>query len=162
MKILNNIPLMDDNKLTKLFANALEMKRKRKMEENADNVIKAVQQEWDKRLKLQKEGRYKADTPDQGVLKTVGYKVGNDGISKEVREYLLDYILTSQLPPIGTPAYIAEWGKESSALRYRKLHRVIRVLASSAKTLGYMIKAETEWEEDLLYIEKKWSHLKNK
>ena len=70
---------MDDNKLTKLFANALEMKRKRKMEENADNVIKAVQQEWDKRLKLQKEGRYKADTPDQGVLKTVGYKVGNDG-----------------------------------------------------------------------------------
>ena len=85
---------MDDNKLTKLFANALEMKRKRKMEENADNVIKAVQQEWDKRLKLQKEGRYKADTPDQGVLKTVGYKVGNDGVSKEVREYLLEYILT--------------------------------------------------------------------
>jgi len=161
LKVLENIPLMDDNKLAKLFTNALEMKRKKKMEENADNVIKAVQAEWKKRLELYQKGSYKADTPDQGVLKTVGYKVGNDGVSHEVREYLLDYILTSQLPPIGSPAYIAEWGKESSALRYRKLHRVIRVLASSAITLGNMKKAATEWEEDLLYIEKKWIHLKN-
>ena len=43
---------MDDNKLAKLFTNALEMKRKRKMEENADSVIKAVQAEWKKRLEL--------------------------------------------------------------------------------------------------------------
>ena len=72
---------MDDNKLAKLFTNALEMKRKKKMEENADNVIKAVQAEWKKRLELYQKGSYKADTPDQGVLKTVGYKVGNDGVS---------------------------------------------------------------------------------
>ena len=162
MKILENIPSMDDNKLARLFSNALEMKRKRKMEEDADKVIKAVQEEWKKRLILYEEGEYKADTPDQGVLKTLGYKVGNDGVEKETREYLLDYILTSQLPLIGSPAYIAEWGEESSALRYKKLHRVIRVLASSAITIGNMNKAATEWEEDLLYIEKKWSHLKNK
>ncbi len=161
MKILENIPLMDDNKLSKLLSNALEMKRKQKMEENAERVIEAVQEEWQKRLKLYQKGGYKADTPDQGVLKTVGYKVGNEGVSKEIRENLLDYILTSQLPPIGSPAYIAEWGKDGSAQRYRKLHRVIRVLASSAKTLGNMSKAEKEWEEDLIYIEKKWSHLKN-
>ena len=82
-------------------------------------------------------------------------------MGKETRENLLDYILTSQLPPIGSPAYLAEWGNDGSAQRYRKLHRVIRVLASSAKTLGNMSKAEKEWEEDLVYIEKKWSHLKN-
>ena len=162
MKILENIPSMDDNKLARLFSNALEMKRKKKTEEDTDKVIKAVQEEWKKRLSLFEEGEYKADTPDQGILKTIGYKVGNDGVRKESREYLLDYILTSQLPLIGSPTYIAEWSEENSALRYKKLHRVIRVLASSAITIGNMNKAATEWEEDLLYIEKKWSHLKNK
>tara|TARA_B110000503_G_scaffold139953_1_gene229574 strand:- start:2409 stop:2897 length:489 start_codon:yes stop_codon:yes gene_type:complete len=162
MKVLDNIPLMDDNKLAILFSNALEMKRKKKNEDNANLVISAVQSEWRIRLDLFKQGNYKADRPDQGILATVGYKVGNDGVSKEIREYLLDYIITSQLPPIGSPAYISEWGEENSPLRYKKLHRVIRVLASSAISLGNMNKAATEWEEDLLYIEEKWSYLKNK
>ena len=101
MKILENIPLMDDNKLSKLLSNALDMKRKQKMEENAERVIEAVQEEWQKRLKLYQKGGYKADTPDQGVLKTVGYKVGNEGVSKEIRENLLDYILTRFLILVG-------------------------------------------------------------
>ena len=33
---------MDDNKLSKLLSNALDMKRKQKMEENAERVIEAV------------------------------------------------------------------------------------------------------------------------
>ena len=40
---------MDDNKLSKLLSNALDMKRKQKMEENAERVIEAVQEEWQKR-----------------------------------------------------------------------------------------------------------------
>ena len=39
---------MDDNKLSKLLSNAHDMKRKQKMEENAERVIEAVQEEWQK------------------------------------------------------------------------------------------------------------------
>lgn len=41
---------MDDNKLSKLLSNALEMKRKQKIEGNAERVIKVVQEEWEEDL----------------------------------------------------------------------------------------------------------------
>jgi hypothetical protein len=40
---------------------------------------------------------------------------------------------------------MVEWGTKLSLTRYRKLHRVVRVLASSGKTLGNMDKAVIEW-----------------
>ena len=40
-----------------------------------------------------------------------------------------------------------EWGEPETAERYRKAHRVIRVLASSAKTLGNQEKAAADWED---------------
>ena len=45
------------------------------MEENAERVIEAVQEEWQKRLNLYQKGGYKADTPDQGVLKQLDIKL---------------------------------------------------------------------------------------
>ena len=90
------------------------------------------------------------------MLKTLGYRVGNDSVGIEKRRILIDYLLNEQLPPVGSPAHMAEWGEPSSKQRYRKAHRVIQVLKSSASTLGYMDKAEKEWEEDLTYMEKTW------
>ena len=100
--------------------------------------------------------KYKAATPENGVLSVVGYKVGNEGEKTSIRRKLLDFIMTENLPPVGSPAYMAEWGEKMSKERYRKLHRVIRVLASSGKTLGNMDKAVIEWEEDLDYLENNW------
>ena len=86
----------------------------------------------------------------------VGYKVGNEGEKTSIRRKLLDFIMSENLPPVGSPAYIAECGEKMSKDRYRKLHRVIRVLASSGKTKGNRDKAVIEWEEDLEYLENNW------
>lgn len=160
MKIISKIPAMSDNELSKLFTNALELIHNKKMVKDAQEVLKAIQAEWSKRLDAYNDGKYKAETPEKGVLKTLGYRVGNDGVGIEKRRILIDYLLNQQLPPVGSPAHMAEWGEPSSKQRYRKAHRVIQVLKSSASTLGYMDKAEREWEEDLAYMEKTWGHLK--
>ena len=151
---------MSDNELSKLFTNALELIHNKKMVDSAQQVLEAIEVEWSKRLEAYKDGEYKADTPEKGVLKTLGYRVGNDGVSSEKRKMLIDYLLNQQLPPVGSLAHMAEWGEPSSKQRYRKAHRVIQVLKSSASTLGYMDKAAKEWAEDLDYMEKTWGHLK--
>jgi len=159
MRVLENIPKMDDRALTRLFLNAQKLLLKNASNEDALAVLSAVQVEWNERLKKFLDGEYKASTPEQGLLSVVGYKVGNEGEKKPVRQQILDYILTSDLPPVASPAYMAEWGRKNTPDRYRKLHRVIRVLASSGKTLGNMDKAVIEWEEDLDYLEAKWAPL---
>jgi hypothetical protein len=65
--------------------------------------------------------------------------------------------MTETLPPVSSPTYMAEWGEKLTKARYRKLHRVIRVLSSRGKTTGNMDKAISEWEDDLEYLEKTWA-----
>ena len=149
---------MSDNELSKLFTNALELIHNKKMVKDAQEVLKAIQAEWSKRLDAYNDGKYKAETPEKGVLKTLGYRVGNDGVGIENEEYLSTICSTNNYHP-WSPVHMAEWGEPSSN-SYRKAHRVIQVLKSSASTLGYMDKAEREWEEDLAYMEKTWGHLK--
>lgn len=156
MTVLHQIPAMSDSELSVLFYNALESLRKGKQPERADEVRLAVLDEWERRLEKFRSGHCKADTPEQGVLSTVGYKVGNAGTDQETRRFLLDYVMRNQLPAVGSPAYMAEWGKPLSDERYRKLHRVLQVFISSAKTLGTMDRAKRDWESDLKYIELTW------
>ena len=157
MKILSNIPNMDDNALARLMNNARAMLVKSPENQDAAKVIEYIEVEWQKRLHLFQSGKYKASTPENGVLSIVGYKVGNDGGKLRARRQILDYIMSGTLPPVGSPAYIAEWGEPLTRKRYVKLHRVIRVLASSGQTLGTMEKAVSDWEDDLLYLEQEWA-----
>jgi hypothetical protein len=156
MKILRLIPEMDDNRLRTLFLNAQKKLLNDASSDDALLVIGEIEKEWQRRLKAFQEGIYKAQSPEEGVLKAIGYKVGNDGLPAHQRRALLEHILTRQLPPVGSPAYMAEWGAPGTKERYRKLHRVIRILASSALTLGNMEKAACEWEEDLEFLDKTW------
>lgn len=156
MKILNNLSQMDDNALSRLFSNAQNILLKNPKNLDAQTVLKAIEKEWEQRLRAYKFGTYKASTPEAGILSRVGYKVGNDGAKPKTRRQLLDYIMSGTLPPVGSPAYMEEWGEKLSTERYRKLHRVIRVLASSGRTLGNMDKAVGEWEDDLEYLESHW------
>ena len=100
MKVIEKIPSMSDNELSRLFANVMDFIDKKKQLDDAVRVKEAIQQEWQRRLNAFEQGKYKAETPEKGVLSTIGY-------------------------------------------------RVIQVLASSGKTLGYMDKATNEWLEDL-------------
>ncbi len=156
MKVLKRIPDMDDNALSRLFFNAQVQLQDDKLHEAAASVLEAIEREWQKRLAAYEAGNHKAATPTEGVLSKVGYKVGVDGLKEPVRRRILDYVLTGTLPPVGSPAHMAEWGEPKSRQRFRKLLRVIRVLASSGNTLGTMDKAVAEWEDDLNYLDREW------
>ena len=104
---------MSDNELSKLFTNALELIHNKKMVKDAQEVLKAIQAEWSKRLDAYNDGKHKAETPEKGVLKTLGYRVGNDGVGIEKRRILIDYLLNQQLPPVGSPAHMAEWASQA-------------------------------------------------
>jgi hypothetical protein len=158
-KILEKIPSMDDNSLARLLGNAQTLLAKDPENQDAQKAIDAVQAEWAQRLALFKDGIYKASTPENGVLSVVGYKVGNDGGSEKQRRLKLDFIMTGVLPPVASPAYMAEWGEPGTKDRYRKLHRVIRVLASSGKSFPNMELAVQQWEDDLVYLEQTWASL---
>lgn len=155
-KLIQNIPQMDDNKLRGLFLNAFKFILKGERVEEAEAIIAAIQTTWAARVKAYDFSQYKADTPDTGMLKALGYHVGERGEPEALRRKILDYIMTGTLPPAGSPPYYAEWGEPLTRQRYRKLHRVIRVLASSAAHFENMEKANREWEDDLVYLERVW------
>ena len=67
--------------------------------------------------------------------------------------------MSGTLPPVASPAYMAEWSEPNTRQRYRKLHRVIRVLASSGKKFPNMELAVQNWEDDLVYLERTWSNI---
>ena len=69
---------MSDRELSILFANTIEFIHQGKQLGLAEKVKKAIQLEWMNRLEAFQRGDYKADSPETGVLKTIGYKVGND------------------------------------------------------------------------------------
>lgn len=156
MTILNKIPGMRDNELLNLFQNALRLLREERMIKESNDVLDAIQQEWSKRLELAKQKNYKADTPEEGMLKTLGYKVGNDAEPQKIRYQLLNFIITGHLPFVGSPAYMLEWGEPCSRERYNKLTRVIRRLAFKSSHFENMEKAVSDWEDDLIWLEKEW------
>lgn len=158
-KILDKIKQMDDNALARLLGNAQALLEKKSDNPDALVVIKAIQEEWARRLHLFRRGDYKASSPEHGVLSMVGYKVGNDGAPEKQRRAKLDYIMSGTLPPVASPAYMAEWGEPNTRQRYRKLHRVIRVLASGGKKFPYMELAVQHWEDDLVYLEQTWDKI---
>ena len=154
---LKNIPKLNDEKLRRLFLRAIEYCVAGKDVDDAERIIDSIQTEWAHRLIAFRAGKYKATTPQDGMLSAVGYHVGIvQGKSEPVRHKLLDYIITGTLPPAGSPPYYEEWGEPLSKTRYRKLHRVITVQASSNDHFENRDKAVTEWRNDLLYLQQNW------
>ena len=147
---------MNDADLLKLFKNALRLVREERLVTEAQEAIEAIQLEWEKRLELAKGKKYKADIPEEGMLRTLGYKVGNDAEPQSVRYQLLNFLITGKLPFVGSPAHMLEWGEPFSKERYNKLTRVIRQLAFKGSNFPNMKKAVADWEDDLDWLEKEW------
>lgn len=157
-KIIQNIPKMDDNSLRALFLNAFKHLLKNEKVDEAEAIIEKIQSTWETRVRAYKFNNYKADTPDKGMLTALGYHVGESGEPEKLRHKILDYIMYGTLPPAGSPPYYEEWGQPLTRQRYRKLHRVLRVLASSSAHFSNMEKANREWEDDLIYLETNWDN----
>lgn len=155
-----NIPTMSDQELENLYRNCINAIAKDKpTRPQAEGLIAEINSVWEKRLSAAVVGQYKAESPERGVLRRLGYQVGNDGVSLAKRRELLDFAITGQLPFTGSPAHMLEWGEALSTARYRKLHRVLTVWHSGARSKGNMEKAQANWAQDIEYIEATWRHL---
>jgi len=145
-----------DAELRNFLHNALKQIDKNSHNSKAHEALAAIKAEWTTRLVKFLNNNYKADRPELGIFTTLGYHVGNDGASNAIRHRLLDFMITQELPPAGSPAYLAEWNAPNTFNRYNKLLTVLRNLSNRYKNFDTHIKAVREWREDIEYISSKW------
>ena len=149
---------MSDIELEQMYRNCIEaILEDKPTKAAAKSRLDEINAVWKARLSAAAAGQYKAESPKVGVLKTVGYQVGGDGLPPNERRDRLDYVMTSALPFVGSPAHMHEWAEPRSLSRYRKLHRVLAGFITSATSEGpHKANAAEDWAEDLAYIEREW------
>lgn len=91
---------------------------------------------------------------EEGLLKFMGYAVGQLGAYRTRRRQVLDYVFNEKIPKVQSYDYMAEWGDPSSAKRLQKLANSLATFARNAKRrrTSDMEHATAEWEEDLAYL----------
>src|ERR1700681_4864087 len=108
--IIEKIPKMNDEELLVLFHNAASM-LSTGQNPAAESAVDAVEHEWKKRLERARAGTHLAARPNEGMLATLGYRVGSvNGEKTPNRRRILKQLLERQLPMVGSPTYTDEWG----------------------------------------------------
>jgi hypothetical protein len=161
--IIEKIPKTNDEELLVLFHNA-GSKLSTELNLAAESVITAVEQEWKKRLERAKAGTYLAARPNDGMLATLGYRVGRvNGEKMPIRRQILKLLFERQLPMVGSPAYTDEWGAPKSSKRYDKLTRFLESQLNNPGNINRpnMEKAMIEWREDLEWVQRTYAHFAN-
>jgi hypothetical protein len=102
-----------------------------------------------------------AMTPEEGLLRRLGYHVGIDAPMAADRRHVLERVfhLTAAAMPEDLPAeYLREWGEPDSWQRYRKLYMVITSLMESATRQSVANKelAIEHWTSDLEWFRSKF------
>lgn len=95
---------------------------------------------------------------EDGLLKFMGYAVGQNGCYRTRRREILDYIFHGSLPQVHSKKHMEEWGANRSSARLKKLANCIASFARTAKRRrnASMELAIAEWEEDLAYLKEKY------
>jgi hypothetical protein len=122
-----------------------------KIQDDIQELIKLIKNEWMLRLE---EGGQSSGAPSEGIMSTMGYRVGDtQGVKQEYRILIMIEILKGPLPYVDGPAYMREWGEDASIERYSKLKRFLNgEINSPLQQNNY--RAILEWKEDLAWLEK--------
>jgi len=92
---------------------------------------------------------------DTGLLSTMGYRVGMEGIGEARRRDILDDIYEQELFLLKGHPQEREWGKPRTATRLRKMALVLASLTKLSKRMRTPPRiAIAEWESDLRYLKK--------
>lgn len=92
------------------------------------------------------------DAPQDGILRDLGYKVGNRGVAQSTRRVILQDAYESELPWKANAEYLAEFGAPRTAQRLQKLANCIAASARNTKrrdNSGSFEVAISHWEDDL-------------
>lgn len=92
---------------------------------------------------------------DIGLLRTMGYRVGVEGIGESKRRAILDDIYLHELYLLRGHPQQKQWGKPQTAERLRRLANTIAAFTRNAKRMRQpALVAIAEWEADLRYLRK--------
>lgn len=117
-------------------------------EELLENIINSIRDEWEER-KNREGAEY--SSPRNGLLSTMGYKVGMDGYKEKVRRKILKDVISGPLPLVGNPEYMEEWGEYGSKKRIQKLKNCL-IGFSSGKQHETHHQAVKDWQDDLDWL----------
>jgi len=95
---------------------------------------------------------------EEGLLKFMGYAVGQKGAYRTRRLQVLDYVFNERVPKVQSYEHMAEWGTPKSSRRLEKLANCLASFARNAKRRksNDMAEAIKDWEEDLNYLKEKY------
>ena len=114
-------------------------------------IIELIKEEWMNRLNESSES---SGAPSEGVMSTMGYRVGDtQGVKQDYRILIMIEILKGPLPFVDSPHYMREWGDDASIERYKKMKRfLVGEINSPLQRNNY--RAISEWKDDLDWLEK--------
>jgi hypothetical protein len=140
----------------KILADGEIGKAAREMVAKAQENLKDIESEWERRRQLAANNRYTPDRPEKGVLARLGYHVGNEGEKTTKRRIILERAVNGILPFVPNPAYMDEWGEPGTEQRLGKLAMTIAFFVRDKKKYKdeKYAKAIIEWEEDLEWLRK--------
>ena len=113
-----------------------------------EDIINSIREEWGER-KNREGAEY--SSPRNGLLSTMGYKVGMEGYKEKVRRRILQDVISGPLPLVGNPEYMEEWGEDDSNKRLKKLKNCLKGF-SSGKLHESHHQAIKDWQEDLEWL----------
>jgi hypothetical protein len=90
-----------------------------------------------------------------GLLKVMGYVVGENGEPPLVRRMILDHVCLEPLPRVNSAEYMAEWGEPRMPERLRKLAYSIKQFAELHINEPSKARAVRDWLADLDYLHDK-------
>jgi hypothetical protein len=97
-----------------------------------------------------------AATQEVGVLKSIGYQVGLQGLPLHERRRLLSRVFEHELTMALSKSYLSEWGRPGSSLRLRKLAHTIASLTRNMKRRNSDAPSIEDWEADLAYLKQRY------
>jgi hypothetical protein len=95
---------------------------------------------------------------EDGLLKFMGYAVGQNGCYRIRRREILDYVFHGALPQVQSALHMEEWGANGSCVRLQKMANCIASFTRIAKRRknASMELAIQDWEEDFAYLKEKY------
>lgn len=95
---------------------------------------------------------------EEGLLKYMGYTVGQQGAYRNQRREVLNYVYNGILPKVRSQEYMDEWGKPQTAERLQKMANSLASFVRNARRRqnADFRQAIQEWEEDLAYLKEQY------
>jgi len=111
--------------------------------------INTIKEEWSQRKA--KDSPIYFSSPAEGLLSTMGYRVGANGLKEKVRRRILKDVFTGPIPLVGNLGYMSEWGKDKSEQRKEKITRCLWAFSSGGLHKDHE-EAVKDWKEDLEFF----------